>query len=195
MGVRVRGKATARPKKVEDPAFNEERGVFCLGPESLGMRKQDADGVPKWPERPENLSMRVVTAWGKIQKSEKQARKVIFSGAGTCSLVHRRECLTMRLAHAPSTREALHFALRAAFCIACSLCGAGFHVAAGPGIGRPGAESMALAGIIPGRLQGAVSPFGPRLWHDAMAGPQSPKAILREPESASSRRPLSLRTG
>jgi|GEM_PF-7034122 hypothetical protein len=39
MGVRVRGKATARPKKVEDPAFNEERGVFCLGPESLGVRK------------------------------------------------------------------------------------------------------------------------------------------------------------
>jgi len=38
MGVRVRGKATARPKKAEDPAFNEERGVFCLGPESLGVR-------------------------------------------------------------------------------------------------------------------------------------------------------------
>ena len=40
MGVRVRGKATARPKKVEDPAFNEERGVVCRGPESLGTRKK-----------------------------------------------------------------------------------------------------------------------------------------------------------
>jgi len=40
MGVRVRGKATARPKKVEDPAFNEERGEFCLGPESLGEGKR-----------------------------------------------------------------------------------------------------------------------------------------------------------
>jgi hypothetical protein len=37
MGVRVRGKATARPEKAEDPAFNEERGTRCRGPESLDM--------------------------------------------------------------------------------------------------------------------------------------------------------------
>jgi hypothetical protein len=40
MGVRVRGKATARPEKAEDPAFNEERGTRCRGPESLDMNSE-----------------------------------------------------------------------------------------------------------------------------------------------------------
>jgi len=68
VGVRVRGKATARPEKAEDPAFNEERGKRCRGPESLAVGnlmqmacqtgRRGQSEMPGWPPSPRSAGRR-----------------------------------------------------------------------------------------------------------------------------------------